>query len=122
MLPTSKTIIAKSFKSKRYQRENTGRSSKGTEGILFDTVDGGFWKTFPDDSNNEYFSDPRNLGGILNIDWFEPFENVQHSCGVIYMALLNLPREIRFKWENVIVGCEQFFKTSFNVLEGRIVE
>jgi len=71
--------------------------------IMFDTVDGNFWEDFADDTGERYFADPRNLGGILNIDWFEPFENVQYSCGVIYLALLNLPRELRFKWENIII-------------------
>ena len=70
---------------------------------MFDTVDGNFWKDFVDENGERYFSDPRNLGGILNIDWFEPFENVQYSRGVIYLALLNLPRELRFKWENIII-------------------
>ena len=71
---------------------------------MFDVVDGKFWKEFLDYNGQQlYFSDPRNLGVILNIDWFQPFENVNHSCGVIYLALLNLPRELRFKWENVIL-------------------
>ena len=76
---------------------------KSTEGIMLDTIDGNFCKSFCDKNGDLYFDDPRNLGGILNIDWFQPFDNVQHSCGVVYMALLNLPREIRFKFENVII-------------------
>lgn len=76
---------------------------KSPEGVMFDTVDGKFWKTFLDEQGVPYFNDARNLGGILNIDWFQPFDNVEHSCGVIYIALLNLPREVRFKWENIIV-------------------
>ena len=77
--------------------------TKSTDNVMFDTVDGKFWTDFCEPDGKRYFSDKRNLGGILNIDWFEPFENVQYSCGVIYLALLNLLRELRFKWENVIV-------------------
>ena len=71
--------------------------------ILFDTMDGNFCKDFCDKSGKKFFLDKRNIGVILNIDRFQPFENVQHSCGVIYIALLNLPRDLRFKWENVII-------------------
>ena len=34
---------------------------------------------------------------------FEPFENMLFSCGVIYLVILNLPRELQFKWENIII-------------------
>ena len=38
------------------------------------------------------------------MDWFQPFKRRSDvSLGVIYLALLNLPREERFKWENVIL-------------------
>ena len=77
--------------------------TKSSDGVMCDTVDGEFFKTFQDSNGNWYFQDPRNLGGILNIDWFKPFKNVKHSTGVIYIALLNFPREIRFKWENVLL-------------------
>lgn len=76
---------------------------KSTNETMFDTIDGYFWKDFKDVDGQPYFDDKRNLGAILNIDWFEPFENIQHSCGVIYLAILNLPRELRFKWENIII-------------------
>lgn len=39
----------------------------------------------------------------MNIDWFEPFEHVTYSVGVIYLAVLNLPWSIRYKRENVIL-------------------
>ena len=64
-------------------------------------MDGKFFREFQDDEGKLYFSDKRNLGAILNIDWFQPFDDVENSTGVIYLALLNLPRDIRFKWENV---------------------
>jgi hypothetical protein len=40
---------------------------------------------------------------MLNIDWFQPYENRKNSIGIIYLANMNLPREIRHKRENVIV-------------------
>lgn len=42
---------------------------------------------------------------MMNIDWFQPFKNRNdYSVGVIYFVLLNLPRNIRFRSENVIIA------------------
>ena len=40
---------------------------------------------------------------MLNVDWFQPFEHSTYSLGVIYLVILNLPRELRFKIENVLL-------------------
>ena len=40
---------------------------------------------------------------MVNVDWFQPFKNGTMSVGVIYLALMNLPRELRFKRENVFL-------------------
>ena len=37
------------------------------------------------------------------MDWFQPFTHVKYSVGVIYLVILNLPREERYKLENIIV-------------------
>ena len=39
----------------------------------------------------------------MNIDWFQPFDNSEYSLGIIYMVILNLPREERFKYDNLII-------------------
>ena len=39
----------------------------------------------------------------MNVDWFEPFERGVYSTGVIYLTILNLPRNERYKPENIIV-------------------
>lgn len=39
----------------------------------------------------------------LNVDWYQPFEHTQHSEGAVYLTVLNLPREIRYLQENVMV-------------------
>jgi len=47
---------------------------------------------------------PRSLAFGLNVDWFQPYSRRSDvSVGVIYLVILNLPREERFKWENVIL-------------------
>jgi len=69
----------------------------------YDIYEGNLWREALDCDGNTYSDDPRNLGGLLNVDWFCPFDNVEHSVGVIYLALINLSRDIRFKPDNIIV-------------------
>ena len=40
---------------------------------------------------------------MLNCDWFQPFKHTQFSVGVLYFAIENLPRDIRFERENILV-------------------
>ena len=39
----------------------------------------------------------------MNVDWFEPLERGVYSSGIIYLTLLNLPRNERYKTENIII-------------------
>ena len=49
-----------------------------------------------------FFSVNKNIF-IQNLDWFKPFENSEHSIGVVYLSILNLPRHLIFKWKYTIV-------------------
>ena len=41
---------------------------------------------------------------MLNFDFFQPIKHRNdYSVGVLYLANLNLPRRIQFKWKNIIV-------------------
>ena len=40
---------------------------------------------------------------MLNIDWFQPFKHRVYSVGVMYLVFMNLPRNIRFKRENIVL-------------------
>ena len=59
------------------------------------------------DENSPRFFRPEvadsHLGLMLNLDWFQPYDNVNHSTGVIYAAICNFPRELQFKRENIII-------------------
>jgi hypothetical protein len=44
------------------------------------------------------------FGLMMNIDWFQPFKHTPYSVGVVYFAVMNLPRDIRYKKENVMVA------------------
>lgn len=84
-------------------RKALGRSIGRHKEAFFDIYDGRVWQQFKDPHGELYFVDKRNLAGMFNIDWFQPFEGSQHSLGAMYMVLLNLPREMRFKKENVLL-------------------
>ena len=43
------------------------------------------------------------LGLLLNVDWFQPFKHSTYSVGAIYLTIMNLPRSVRFKCQNVIL-------------------
>src|ERR1041384_5675221 len=40
---------------------------------------------------------------MINLDWFQPYKRTTYSTGVIYAAICNLPRSIRFRRENMLI-------------------
>ena len=48
-----------------------------------------------------FMSYERNLALMMNVGWFQSFK--PYSIGVIYLAIMNLPRAERFRRENIIV-------------------
>ena len=75
------------------------------ENIVADVYDGSIWSDFLTYKGDDFLNTPRSLAFAINVDWFQPFKGRNdRSVGVIYLVLLNLPREQRFKWENIIVA------------------
>jgi hypothetical protein len=74
------------------------------DNIYSDIYDGEVWKTFPFNGNTFFTPDTSttHLGLFLNLDWFQPFTYTQHSTGVIYASICNLPKSEREKPENII--------------------
>ncbi|XP_061190105.1 uncharacterized protein LOC133197961 [Saccostrea echinata] len=73
-----------------------------TDDVLSDVYDGNVWKEFNGEKFN-FFTEPNNFGLMLNVDWFQPFKYSNYSVGAIYLSVLNLPREERFKRNNIIL-------------------
>ena len=48
-------------------------------------------------------SEPFMYGIMLNIDWFRLCKHIEYSVGAIYLTVMNLPRTLQFKQENVIL-------------------
>ena len=72
--------------------------------ILADVYDGSVWKDFNSSKYRNYLMTPGNLLLALNTDWFQPFEKTKYSVGVLYLVVLNLPRDERYKLENIIIA------------------
>ncbi len=66
-----------------------------------DIYDGKIWKKV---QRRGFFADDHDMGLMMNFDFFQPHKNRTKSVGVIYLALLNLPRSIRYNSNNMIVA------------------
>lgn len=73
--------------------------------LLRDIFDGRVWKNFISFNGVPFLSEFKSIGLMIDMNWFQPFKNRNDfSVGVIYFVLLNLPRNIRFRSENVIIA------------------
>jgi len=54
--------------------------------------DGNIWKEWQWNDCN-FLLTPYSLATSLNLDWFQPYTHANYSVGVLYMVILNLPRE-----------------------------
>ena len=70
---------------------------------LSDIYDGRIWKEFQAVHGKPFLSNAFNLAFMLNIDWFQPYKHLTSSVGAIYLTIMNLPRSVRFRRENVIL-------------------
>ena len=75
------------------------RESTVPPDLFGDVYDGLIWKKF----RQSFLSAPYSYLLSLNVDWFQPFKHTQYSVGAIYLVIQNLPREERYKEENVIL-------------------
>ena len=69
-----------------------------------DVYDGNIWKEFQTVCNIPFLAKPCNFALAMNMDFFQPYKHIKgYSVGAIYCVILNLPREIRYKRENVLL-------------------
>jgi hypothetical protein len=80
---------------------NPWKSRNIHNGVMSDIYDGLVRKSFVVD--NEFLGNQYGVGFLINVDWFQPYKHVQYSVGVIYLAVLNLPRRLRYRRENMII-------------------
>lgn len=91
----------------RSLRHWTNRSINAS--ILNDIYDGEVWKNFKestDEGSQKFFRNEvadSHIGLMINLDWFQPYDSTVYGIGVIYAAICNLPRNIRFRRENMLI-------------------
>lgn len=73
------------------------------EGLLKDVYDGLIWKEFHTYDGEPFLSEPFTFGLMMNIDWFKVYKHSEYKVGAIYLTIINLPRALRFRQENVIL-------------------
>ena len=79
------------------------RERKIPQDYFGDVYDGSIWKHFNTPVFQSFLSFPHCYLLTLNVDWFEPFERGVYSVGAIYLTIQNLPHDIRYKAENILL-------------------
>ena len=74
------------------------------DNVYADEYDGKIWKNFQSYDGKPFLTEARNLGLMLNVVWFQPYDKVKDSVGVMYLVVMNLPHVARFKQENIIIA------------------
>lgn len=71
--------------------------------FMADITDGRMWNELVNKYVTQAHFHGTFLGILVNIDWFQPYKHISYSVGVIYAVIINLPRTLRYKRENVII-------------------
>lgn len=79
------------------------RSTLVPSGHLGDIFDGKVWNDFNSSDMQHFLPSPYCYLLTMNVDWFQPYERRTYSLGAIYLTVQNLPRDVRFKPENIIL-------------------
>lgn len=80
------------------------RYTQRNDDTYCDVYDGKVWQDFMNYNGSPYLSEPNNLALLLNMDFFQPYKHLKgYSVGGIYCVIMNLPRAIRYKQENVLL-------------------
>lgn len=72
-------------------------------GVMSDIYDGTVWASFLYVDGKEFLKSCCGIGLLINVDWFQPYKHVQYSVGAIYLVVLNLPRHLRYRRENMLL-------------------
>ena len=79
------------------------RHHNSSDSALRLIYDGKVWKDFQSYDGIPFLSEPLSFAFIPNIDWFQPYKHLSYSVGTIYLTVLNLPSNLRFHEDNIIL-------------------
>ena len=74
-----------------------------SENMYADVYDGAVWRDLQYINGSPFLASPHNLCLMMNVDWFNPYKHSQYSAGAIYLVVMNLPRKLRYKFENILL-------------------
>ena len=69
--------------------------------VVSDVFQGQLWREFLECNGTPFLSQKYSIIFMLNVDWFQPFKHREYSVGVMYLAVMNLPQQLRYKRENL---------------------
>lgn len=61
------------------------------------------WNNFLLVDGCPYLSATYTYALTLNVDWFQPYKHSIWSVGVMYISIMNLPRQKRYKRKNMVL-------------------
>ena len=79
------------------------RNRQKFDNTLTDVYDGKVWHDFLYPGGIPFLSLPYNFAFAMNIDWFQLLKHTTYSVGAIYLSILNLPLNLRYNGDNVIL-------------------
>ena len=78
------------------------KTEQSDDNVIKDVYDGNVWCEFKTYEGKPFLLDSFTYGLMLSIDWFRPCKHTEYSIGAIYLTVMNLPRAVRFRQENVL--------------------
>ena len=92
-----------------------------------DIYDGRIWKKFNSAEGTHFLRSPYCWLLTLNVDWFQPYEHGVYSVGAMYTCIQNLPRDVRYRVEHIILigimpGPKEAKKTIKSFLTPLVIE
>ena len=79
------------------------KNERRNDGTYKDVFDGNVWKDFRSYNGKPFLSESYTYGLMLNVDWFKPCKHTEYTVGAIYLTIMNLPRTMQFRQENVLL-------------------
>jgi hypothetical protein len=78
------------------------KSKRRIPGVYADIHDGSMWQDWQSLGGKPFLAE-NGIALSLNVDFFQPFTGSSYSVGVLFAVLLNLPRELRYLRENIVI-------------------
>ena len=79
------------------------RNVSSPSNVFSDIHDGQVWKDFKTVNGKPFLSEPFTYALLLNMDWYQPYKHLSYSVGAIYISILNLPRDLRYKVDSILL-------------------